>query len=68
MILSSCLLRMLHKWCEALIEALTISKTGLWLLELIAQEPHIIGAEAVSACGDVRLAFSVVVTFFLDYK
>ncbi|VDK38827.1 unnamed protein product [Taenia asiatica] len=54
-ILSSSLMRLLHTWCEALLETLTISSTGLWLLTLLSQEPHIIGDEAVSCCPNILM-------------
>ncbi|KAL5970474.1 Lysosomal-trafficking regulator [Taenia solium] len=54
-ILSSSLMRLLHTWCEALLETLTISTTGLWLLTLLSQEPHIIGDEAVSCCPNILM-------------
>uniref|UniRef100_A0A5K3F482 BEACH domain-containing protein n=2 Tax=Mesocestoides corti TaxID=53468 RepID=A0A5K3F482_MESCO len=43
---SGCLLRLLHAWCEAFVENLTISVTGHWLLLLLAQEPNIISGKA----------------------
>ncbi|VDM16430.1 unnamed protein product [Hydatigera taeniaeformis] len=46
-ILSSSLMRLLHTWCEALLETFTISSTGLWLLTLLSQEPDIIQHGAV---------------------
>ncbi|KAL5107356.1 hypothetical protein TcWFU_001518 [Taenia crassiceps] len=52
-ILSSSLMRLLHAWCEVLLETLTISMTGLWLLTLLSQEPHIIGDKAVSCCPNI---------------
>lgn len=53
--LSSSLMRLLHTWCETLLETLTISTTGLWLLTLLSQEPYIIGDEAVSCCPNILM-------------
>ncbi|VUZ56092.1 unnamed protein product, partial [Hymenolepis diminuta] len=46
-ILSNSLLRIAWTWCDALFETLTISKPGLRLIQLLANEPQIISKETI---------------------